>query len=150
MLYIPSKIIKYLWRINILDLYIPVRYIQAMKTITLKEFRKERGISQRDVAIALNLSQPTISKIERGEIEPTLSTAFSLRIGLRKKLKPNPLLLARRMRSPNTTISRANLSLSDEAHGCRTFPHLSDILQAALRGSEQVIHFPRKANFPRA
>ena len=134
MLYIPSKIIKYLWRINILDLYIPVRYIQAMKTITLKEFRKERGISQRDVAIALNLSQPTIS----------------LRIGLRKKLKPNPLLLARRMRSPNTTISRANLSLSDEAHGCRTFPHLSDILQAALRGSEQVIHFPRKANFPRA
>ena len=40
----------------------------------LKELRKKRGLSQKDLAIALNISRESISKYEKGEQEASYST----------------------------------------------------------------------------
>lgn len=40
---------------------------------TLYELRKQRGVTQADLARALAVSQPAVSKIERGD-DPSLST----------------------------------------------------------------------------
>ncbi len=44
----------------------------------LKETRKNRGISQKDIAYATGFSIKTISRIERGEQDP--SAEFMLRV----------------------------------------------------------------------
>jgi len=57
-----------------------------MKTITLKEFRIQRGILQTDIAVKYGISQSYYSLIENGhripslEIAMRISTAFNVPI----------------------------------------------------------------------
>lgn len=44
----------------------------------LKELREAKGLTQKQLADAANISQRTVSHIEQGRNEPTLSTAASL------------------------------------------------------------------------
>ena len=44
----------------------------------LKKIRKERGISQEDLANELGFSQPYIVKIESGQVNPSLSHVVAI------------------------------------------------------------------------
>ncbi|MBE7088314.1 MAG: helix-turn-helix transcriptional regulator [Clostridiales bacterium] len=44
----------------------------------LKELRKERNLSQMDLALATNISQSAIAKWELGKTEPTASALIAL------------------------------------------------------------------------
>ena len=49
-----------------------------MQYLRVREIRKKHGMTQRDLAGAMGLSISAISQIERGEIEPNLSTLIQL------------------------------------------------------------------------
>ena len=49
-----------------------------MHTLRVREIRKKHSMTQRDLAGAMGLSISAISQIERGEIEPNLSTLIQL------------------------------------------------------------------------
>lgn len=53
-----------------------IREISAAYDVLLKlhEIRESRGITQADLASSMGVSQPNISKIERGVADPLLST----------------------------------------------------------------------------
>ncbi len=44
----------------------------------LKELRRERGINQEDLAKAMRVSRQTISAIENGKYNPSLTLAFEI------------------------------------------------------------------------
>ena len=44
----------------------------------LKELRRERGINQEDLAKAMRVSRQTISAIENGKYNPSLTLAFKI------------------------------------------------------------------------
>lgn len=44
----------------------------------IKEYRKEKGVSQEDLAKLCNVSRQTINAIENNKYDPTLSLAFQL------------------------------------------------------------------------
>jgi putative transcriptional regulator len=44
----------------------------------IKELRKEKGISQEQLAVACSVSRQTINAIENNKYDPTLSLAFKL------------------------------------------------------------------------
>lgn len=44
----------------------------------LKRFREERGLSQEDLAFESKVHRTHIGKCERGEVDPTLSTAIDI------------------------------------------------------------------------
>lgn len=44
----------------------------------IKEYRKEKGVSQEDLAKLCNVSRQTIHAIENNKYDPTLSLAFQL------------------------------------------------------------------------
>ncbi|MBQ7123218.1 MAG: helix-turn-helix transcriptional regulator [Oscillospiraceae bacterium] len=44
----------------------------------LKKFRKQRKLTQRDLADALHISQTSVSKYERGESEPDLEMVIRM------------------------------------------------------------------------
>ena len=48
-----------------------------MKT-TLPEFREREGLSQADLAEAVDVTRQTINSIERGRYDPSLELAFKL------------------------------------------------------------------------
>lgn len=44
----------------------------------LEELRKERGIKQEDLAVALEVSRQTISSLEKGRYNPSIQLAFKI------------------------------------------------------------------------
>ena len=44
----------------------------------LKKLRKQNKITQRDLAVALHISQTSVSKYERGESEPDLEMIIKM------------------------------------------------------------------------
>ena len=44
----------------------------------LKKLRKQRRLTQRDIADALHISQTSVSKYERGESEPDLEMVIKM------------------------------------------------------------------------
>lgn len=44
----------------------------------IKDYRKEKGISQEDLAKLCNVSRQTVNAIENNKYDPTLSLAFQL------------------------------------------------------------------------
>jgi len=53
----------------------------------LKKIRKEKGISQRELAQLIGVSRNTISSIETGQFNPTAKLALILCIALDKKFE---------------------------------------------------------------
>ncbi len=53
----------------------------------LKEVRKEKNISQQDLADMVGVSRNTISSLETGQYEPTAKLAYTLCIALDKKFE---------------------------------------------------------------
>lgn len=53
----------------------------------LKEIRKEKNLSQQDLADLVGVSRNTISSIETGQYEPTAKLAYVLCIALEKKFE---------------------------------------------------------------
>ena len=53
----------------------------------LKEVRKEKNISQQDLADMVGVSRNTISSLETGQYEPTDKLAYTLCIALDKKFE---------------------------------------------------------------
>ncbi|MCR5146050.1 MAG: helix-turn-helix transcriptional regulator [Clostridia bacterium] len=53
----------------------------------LKEIRKEKGISQQELAEMVGVSRNTISSLETGQYEPTAKLALILSIALDKKFE---------------------------------------------------------------
>lgn len=53
----------------------------------LKEVRKEKGLSQQDLANMVGVSRNTISSLETGQYEPTAKLAFVLAIALDMKFE---------------------------------------------------------------
>lgn len=53
----------------------------------LKQIRKEKGISQRELAKLVGVSRNTISSIETGQFNPTAKLALILCIALDKKFE---------------------------------------------------------------
>ena len=53
----------------------------------LKEIRKEKNISQQELAEMVGVSRNTISSLETGQYEPTAKLALILSIALDKKFK---------------------------------------------------------------
>jgi len=62
-----------------------VRYYDAL--ITLKETRKKLGLTQEEVAQKAHLPRTSITKIESGKHNPTLSTLMSIASALNKTLQ---------------------------------------------------------------
>ena len=52
----------------------------------LKEIRMDRGLSQEDLANDADIPINQIGRIERGEVNPSLSTLYSISIALKLKL----------------------------------------------------------------
>lgn len=57
---------------------------------TLKKIRREKSISLRDLAAAAGLEHAQIARIEKGEVNPTLTTIADLAEAL--GIRPNELL----------------------------------------------------------
>ena len=53
----------------------------------LKEIRKEKNISQQELADMVGVSRNTISSLETGQYEPSAKLAFILSIALDKKFE---------------------------------------------------------------
>lgn len=53
----------------------------------LKEIRKEKGMSQQELADMVGVSRNTISSLETGQYEPTAKLALVLSIALDKKFE---------------------------------------------------------------
>ena len=53
----------------------------------LEELRRERGITQEELAAILEVSRQTISSIETGQFNPTAKLALVLCIALDKKFE---------------------------------------------------------------
>ena len=53
----------------------------------LKELRKEKGISQQELADMVGVSRNTISSLETGQYEPTAKLALILSIALDKNFE---------------------------------------------------------------
>ena len=45
---------------------------------TIRQRRKERGISQEELAVKCGVSRPTVNAIENNKYDPTLTLAFHL------------------------------------------------------------------------
>ncbi|MFL2099789.1 helix-turn-helix transcriptional regulator [Desemzia sp. FAM 24101] len=54
---------------------------------TIKQARKEKGLSQRELAEIVGVSRNTISSIETGQFNPTAKLALILCIALDKKFE---------------------------------------------------------------
>lgn len=53
----------------------------------LKSIRKSKGLSQEQLELRSNISKNQIGNIERGEINPTLSTLYAIAKALEIELK---------------------------------------------------------------
>lgn len=57
-----------------------------MLTNNVKKFRVEAGISQRDLSYIAGVTRQTMSLIEKGEYNPTISLCLRICYGLNKTL----------------------------------------------------------------
>lgn len=62
-----------------------VRYYDVLQS--LKEARKQLGLTQAEVAERANLPRTTISKVESGKYNPTINTLMSIAAALDKSLR---------------------------------------------------------------
>jgi transcriptional regulator with XRE-family HTH domain len=46
--------------------------------VALKAVREKRGLSQRELAAAVGISQPAIAQIENGQTQPTLNNLVKI------------------------------------------------------------------------
>lgn len=56
----------------------------------LRSLRKERGVSQEDLALEADLQRNYVSLIERGVNQPTITTIFKLALAL--KMRPSEMI----------------------------------------------------------
>lgn len=49
----------------------------------LKELRKKKGLSLEQVSVLTSISKSMLSQLERGEVNPTISTVYKLALGLK-------------------------------------------------------------------
>ena len=65
----------------------------------LKEIRKGKGLSLEQVSSLTSISKSMLSQLERGEVNPTISTVYKLALGLKVPVtaftanKPKPLFI---------------------------------------------------------
>ena len=59
---------------------------EIMVSVAVMSARKEEGLTQEDLAKATGLKQNAISRVERGETNPTLATLQKIAEGLNRKL----------------------------------------------------------------
>lgn len=59
---------------------------EMMVSIAIMEAREKEGLTQKDLAEATGMKQNAISRIERGETNPTIGTLRRIADGLGKKL----------------------------------------------------------------
>lgn len=71
----------------------------------LKDIRKKRGLSLEQTASLTKLSKSMLSQLERGEVNPTISTVYKLSLGL--KVPVTEFTASRRV--PFNMIDRANI-----------------------------------------
>lgn len=78
---------------------------RAMALVATR-FRADRGLSQRDLAKLLGMSQPQVARLERGDVNPTLETltrvAAALDVEVSISVTPSghaPRLLTRKARA---------------------------------------------------
>ncbi len=65
--------------------------LNALIGAALKEFRKQAGISQQELALDSGLDRTYISLLERGLRQPTIKTVFTLSKALR--IKPSQFIM---------------------------------------------------------
>lgn len=51
-------------------------------SVTVVRHRADRGLSQRDLAKLLGMSQPQVARLERGDVNPSIDTLMRLAAGL--------------------------------------------------------------------
>jgi putative transcriptional regulator len=64
----------YLWKVHFPFL----RYEEVNMKNRLEEIRKQRGIKQEDLALALEVSRQTIGSLENGRYNPSITLAFKI------------------------------------------------------------------------
>jgi transcriptional regulator with XRE-family HTH domain len=57
--------------------------------LAVVQFRTDRGLSQRDLASVLEMTQPQVARLERGDVNPTMDTLVRVAAGLGIELTIN-------------------------------------------------------------
>jgi transcriptional regulator with XRE-family HTH domain len=57
--------------------------------LAVVRFRTDRGLSQRDLASVLEMTQPQVARLERGDVNPTMDTLVRVAAGLGIELTIN-------------------------------------------------------------
>lgn len=57
--------------------------------VAVVRFRTDRGLSQRDLASVLGMTQPQVARLERGEVNPSMDTLVRVAAGLGIELTIN-------------------------------------------------------------
>ncbi len=93
-------------------------YATEYITATLKEARKQQGLSQRDLSAAAGVPQSHISKIENGAVDLRLSSliAMARALGLEVTLVPRKSVVAVKaiVSAPQSEFVRPAYSLGDQ------------------------------------
>jgi transcriptional regulator with XRE-family HTH domain len=50
--------------------------------VAVVQFRTDRGVSQRELASRLGMTQPQIARLERGDVNPNMDTLIRVAVGL--------------------------------------------------------------------
>lgn len=79
--------------------------------LAVVRFRAERGLSQRDLAAVLEMTQPQVARLERGDVNPSMDTLVRVAAGLGIELTIN---VTPANRKPRLVTKRA---LTDHAVG---------------------------------
>lgn len=92
--------------------------------LAVVRFRAERGLSQRDLAAVLEMTQPQVARLERGDVNPSMDTLVRVAAGLGIELTINVIPANRK---PRLVTKRA---LTDHAVGA-IHTERADVLVAA-------------------
>lgn len=92
---------------NILD------ELNQLIAVNLKEIRKNKGLSLEQTSTLTGISKSMLSQIERGEVNPTISTVYKLSLGL--KVPVTAFTVAKV--PPFTKISKDQLSALEGDEG---------------------------------
>lgn len=58
-------------------------HLNQLIAVNLKEIRKGKGLSLEQVSSLTSISKSMLSQLERGEVNPTISTVYKLSLGLK-------------------------------------------------------------------
>jgi len=105
-------------------------------SIWLLRYRKDRNLTQTDLAELLGWRQPAVARLESGEHEPSVSTLHHLieRLGTRARIDIQPEGVALRFlgrRRPSAPVLGNRAGPEHETHPSRTKTHRSS--QRALQ-----------------